>query len=159
MPEVETIQAKENPEKTKDNRGFFVINMDRNTSEVVLEHHLPDGRLTKVIRGKNAKSIYDTVIRQGLISRFETAANLGSELEKAVVALRNNLTYVQETELPMMTSTRQQEIPAVHNTKVPDATEPRSPRRELKEGIVQNRQQKKKYRQILTQIRVDSFFA
>jgi len=37
--------------------------------------------------------------KRGLISRLDHAAYLGKEIEKAMVALRNNLHYTQDEEL------------------------------------------------------------
>ncbi|WP_456369326.1 dihydropteroate synthase-like protein [Geoglobus sp.] len=51
------------------------------------------------ISGQSAKSITDTVLRKGLVSRLDHAAYLGRELTKAEIALRLKKSYVQDEEL------------------------------------------------------------
>jgi dihydropteroate synthase len=51
------------------------------------------------VAGKTAKAVYDEILRRGFISRMEHATYLGSELEKAEIALKIGKTYVQDFEL------------------------------------------------------------
>ena len=52
-----------------------------------------------VIEGRSAKEVYEEIIRKGLVSRLEHAAYLGSELQKAEIALLTGKEYVQDFEL------------------------------------------------------------
>ncbi|MEF8873839.1 MAG: DUF4346 domain-containing protein [Candidatus Thermoplasmatota archaeon] len=100
--EVEKIEAEEAESMEFDEEGFFVINVGE---EIVVEHYLnvqkegnmevETGDLNKVITGRSAKAICDTLVREGLISRLDHAAYLGRELQKAEIALKNGLDYVQ----------------------------------------------------------------
>jgi tetrahydromethanopterin S-methyltransferase subunit A len=82
-----------------DPRGYFTIYPNMETREILVEHHDINGRITKVIAGKNAEEIYHTIVREGLLSRFEHAAYIGRELAKAELAIRKNLQYEQDRDL------------------------------------------------------------
>lgn len=103
MKEVETIEAKAEKKMTFDEKGFFVIMVKE--EKIIVEHYLnvqkegnleiETGNLNKIITGTSSKSICDTIIKEGLISRLDHAAYLGRELQKAEIALENNLEYEQ----------------------------------------------------------------
>jgi len=115
--QINPIAAYHNESKdvVLDPKGFFVILLDRNKGEIVVEHYktewdkeaakkysgdwrtcMKSHKLDKIITGKSADEIAHTIIREGLVSRFEHAAYLGRELQKAENALKNNLPYEQE---------------------------------------------------------------
>lgn len=98
-----------------DPKGFFIILLDREKKEIIVEHYqaewdeealkkysgdwkacMKSHKLNEVITGKNASEICHTIIREGLVSRLEHAAYLGKEIQKAENALKNNLSYEQE---------------------------------------------------------------
>ncbi|MFW5904496.1 MAG: DUF4346 domain-containing protein [Candidatus Saliniplasma sp.] len=103
MKEVEKIEAKEKSRINFDEKGFFTIMVKED--EIIVEHYLnvqkegklevETGELDLIITGKTAKAICDTIIQEGLISRLDHAAYLGRELQKAEIALQNNLGYEQ----------------------------------------------------------------
>ena len=98
-----------------DPKGFFTIVVDREKERIIVEHYtaewdenksfedwkkcLKSHRLNKIIVGKNAEEICHTILREGLLSRFEHAAYLGRELQKAEIALKYNLPYEQDKEI------------------------------------------------------------
>nr|WP_231624254.1 DUF4346 domain-containing protein [Methanobrevibacter arboriphilus] len=45
------------------------------------------------------KEIYDELVRQGIVTRLEHAAYLGSELQKAEIAMITGKEYVQDFDL------------------------------------------------------------
>ncbi len=49
-----------------------------------------------IIAGEDAKSILDTIIRLGLLSRMDHAGYLGRELKKAEIALKLRKNYIQD---------------------------------------------------------------
>ena len=51
--------------------------------------------------GKHPIELYYTLVREGMISRLDHAADVGVELQKAYLALKNNLEYVQDSELAL----------------------------------------------------------
>ncbi len=103
MKDVEVVMARENKKMVFDPKGFFVIFL--NDGEIVVEHYenvkkegkleVETGDLDVVIKGVDAKSICDTIVEMGLVSRLDHATYLGRELEKAEIALRNNTEYTQ----------------------------------------------------------------
>ncbi len=102
MSEIEKLEAEENEKMEFDEKGFFVITVK---DEIIVEHYLnvqkegkleiETGKLNKIITGKSAKAICDTIVREGLVSRLDHAAYLGRELQKAEIALKNDLEYEQ----------------------------------------------------------------
>ncbi len=102
MKEVDEVEAVENKKMEFDESGFFVILVK---DEIIVEHYLnvqkegklevETGGLNKVITGKSAKAICETIIREKLVSRLDHAAYLGRELQKAEIALEHGLEYEQ----------------------------------------------------------------
>jgi tetrahydromethanopterin S-methyltransferase subunit A len=82
-----------------DPKGYFIIHNNTDRHEIVVQHHDINGRITKIITGKNADGLYHTIVREGLLSRHEHAAYLGRELMKAEIALKKNVDYVQDSDL------------------------------------------------------------
>ncbi len=93
------LQAQRRTWLELDPLGYFVVNLDREKSEIALERYTTDKKLTHIIRGRAADIIYLTVIREKLLSQYEHAAYLGAELAKAETALYNNLPYEQDKKL------------------------------------------------------------
>jgi tetrahydromethanopterin S-methyltransferase subunit A len=84
----------------QDPKGYFVITIRPGYSkDIVAEHRDNNGKIANIIKGKNASSIYNTIVKMGLVSRLEHAAYLGKELAKAELALNKNLDYVQDSDL------------------------------------------------------------
>jgi len=83
-----------------DKKGWFKIQIDRNAEEIVAIYY-PSGSKEPdtIIRGKDSRVIYQTIIREKLISKYDHAAYLGKELEKAAIALKIGRSYVQDSSL------------------------------------------------------------
>jgi len=117
VEEIKSIEAYHDEAKdvALDPKGFFIILLDRENGEIVVEHYtaewdeeamknysgnwracMKSQKLNKVIRGKNAAEISHTIVREGLVSRLEHAAYIGRELQKAEKSLRENLPYEQD---------------------------------------------------------------
>ncbi len=81
-----------------DKQGSFRIIVDRQSQNIMALHlsqtnqEIPD----LVVKGKTADVIYKKVIGLGLISKFDHAAYLGSELTKAQIALKTGKEYLQD---------------------------------------------------------------
>ena len=89
----------EKPKPTElDSTGSFTIVVDRVNEYVVALHYSlanmdkPD----KIIKGKTADAIYSKIFELGLVSTKDHAAYLGSELEKAEIALLTGKEYIQD---------------------------------------------------------------
>lgn len=107
---VETIEAKKDRRMVKDPSGFFVIFVDKERREVVLEfyegvvkdvkrNNIDTGKLRLVVCGTSAEALCHTIAREELVTRFEHAAYVGRELQKAETALKNGLDYTQDEPL------------------------------------------------------------
>lgn len=99
--EMEPLTAEwdEENEYVQDPSGFFVIHLDNISKSIIVEHYSNDRKLQKKLKGDNARDIYQTIIRLGLLSRHDHAAYLGRELAKAELALKNSLQYEQDRDL------------------------------------------------------------
>lgn len=84
------------PDKT----GWFKIQIDREAKQIIATHY-PNGsdKPNAIIKGVDSRTIYQTIIREKLISKHDHAAYLGKELEKAAIALKLGRSYVQDSPL------------------------------------------------------------
>jgi len=106
---VEILEATKTKRMVKDPSGFFTIFVDKPRKEIVVEFYeqvlkeksdkVATGKLGLVVCGTSAEAICHTIAREELVSRFDHAAYLGRELQKAEIALRNKLDYTQDEEL------------------------------------------------------------
>ncbi len=108
---VETIEAKKHKRMVKDPHGFFVIFLDQDREEIVVEFYesvikdekskkkIGTGKLGLVVCGTNAEALCHTIAREELVTRFDHASYLGRELQKAEFALKNRLEYSQDDEV------------------------------------------------------------
>jgi len=98
--EVNEIEAWHKDEKdVKLEPNYFEIKLDRKNEKIIAECYTGSHELKCRIIGKRAEDITHTIIRKGLIHDLGHAAYLGRELQKAEIALKNNLDFVQDEEL------------------------------------------------------------
>ena len=86
----------------RDKAGSFKINVDYGTTvkdSRITATHFKKNKADLVIVGHSAKEIYEEIITEGLVTRMEHAAYLGSELQKAEIAMITGKEYVQDFEL------------------------------------------------------------
>ena len=86
----------------RDKAGSFRINVDYGTTvsdSRIIATHFKKNNADLVIVGKTAKEIYEEIIKKELVTRMEHAAYLGSELQKAEIAMITGKEYVQDFEL------------------------------------------------------------
>lgn len=96
ISEAPIIHA-EQPEKVEmDKAGYFVILPQPEKEMIVVEHYSYDNTLQRVIDGKDARSIYWTIIRNGWVTQLSHAAYLGKELAKAELSIKLGVKYVQD---------------------------------------------------------------
>jgi len=84
-----------------DKMGYFTINISHQKKQIEVEQHDYSGKVLKKTVGKNAKTLYKKMIDNKLVTDLHHAAYLGRELEKAYIAIKNNLEYVQDEPLDM----------------------------------------------------------
>lgn len=85
------------PKKIKmDKAGYFVIIPSFPKKTIVVEHYAYDNKLLHIIEGKDASTIYCTIIENGWITELHHAAYLGKELARAELSLRYGFKYIQD---------------------------------------------------------------
>ncbi|MBI5680017.1 MAG: dihydropteroate synthase-like protein [Methanobacterium sp.] len=91
--EVPVLKGLEDYKFSQDPQGSFkIIAKDGAIKAVHYIKMKPD----VIIEGETAKAVYDEIIKRNLISRLEHATYLGSELQKAEIAIKLNKNYVQD---------------------------------------------------------------
>lgn len=98
---TEIVDSNNDEKHHPDPKGCFKILLDREKEDILLLY-FNRSNMNKpefIIRGKNAKDVYKTVTKRGVISTMEHAAYIGSEIEKAGIALRIGRSYIQDTPL------------------------------------------------------------
>ena len=89
-----------------DPKGYFLINIDRKNNllrvgycKFTKQGNNPVNDMVAEIVGKTAIEIVNTLIKENYISSLQHAGDMGIELCKAELALKNNLDYVQDKDL------------------------------------------------------------
>tara|TARA_Y100000741_G_scaffold238960_1_gene182947 strand:- start:277 stop:657 length:381 start_codon:yes stop_codon:yes gene_type:complete len=89
-----------------DPKGYFLIAIDREKKTLRVAYCIfnklgnkPINDMVSIISGKTAIEIVNTLIRNEYISSLQHAADMGIELCKAELALKYNLSYVQDQDL------------------------------------------------------------
>jgi len=89
-----------------DPKGYFLINIDRKNNLLRVGYckftklgNEPVNDMVAEIVGKTAIEIVNTLIKENYISSLQHAGDMGIELCKAELALKYNLTYVQDKDL------------------------------------------------------------
>ena len=89
-----------------DPKGYFLINIDRKNNllrvgycKLTKQGNNPVNDMVAEIVGKTAIEIVNTLIKENYISSLQHAGDMGIELCKAELALKNNLDYVQDKDL------------------------------------------------------------
>ena len=86
----------------RDKAGSFKISVDYGTTvskSKIIATHFKKNEPDLVIEGQSAKEIYEEIIKKDLVKRIEHAAYLGSELQKAEIAMVTGKDYVQDFDL------------------------------------------------------------
>ena len=93
---VEVVNAKEGAELILDDKGWFVIRIDRDEGLVVATHFRGHNDPDLVVKGNSARAIYHSILGRGLVGRLDHAAYIGKELTKAELALKLGRSYVKD---------------------------------------------------------------
>jgi len=93
---VPVIQAQEPDKVEMDKAGYFVIIPQPEKKIITVEHYSYDNKLLRVIEGKDARSIYWTIIKNEWVIQLTHAAYLGKELIKAELSIKLGFKYVQD---------------------------------------------------------------
>ena len=89
-----------------DPKGYFLIAIDKKSNLLRVGYckfkklgNSVENDLVAEITGKTAIEILNTLIREKYISSLQHAGDMGIELCKAELALKNNLKYIQDQDL------------------------------------------------------------
>ncbi len=91
--DVPIVTAEEDNKFVHDTAGSFKIMVDEHQIKVV---HFIKMKPQLMVVGTTAKAVNDELLKRGLISRMEHATYMGSELEKAEIALKLGKNYIQD---------------------------------------------------------------
>jgi len=97
-----TVNAEYDDEKefVLDPKGYFLIKVDRGSKKIEVAFCEKPNEVCLKVTGDNPLEIYQTIInKEKLEIRKDHYAYLGRELEKAFIALNENIEYVQDDEL------------------------------------------------------------
>jgi len=94
--DVPIIEGQVNINFVQDPAGSFKIIIDSDKIKAV---HYKNSQPDLAVTGTTAKQVYDEILKLNLISSMEHAFYLGSELQKAEIALITRKNYVQDFEL------------------------------------------------------------
>ncbi len=99
--ETKIITAERRKTTAVDPRGCFKIMINRENKTLVAIHFSTTRRdkPNLIVKGKNAEEVYNKIIEMDLVTRLDHAAYLGSELEKAEIALSVGKEYIQDNPL------------------------------------------------------------
>ena len=91
-----------------DPKGYFLIAVDKKKKLLRVGYckfsklgNKPKNDMVAEIFGKTAIEIVNTLIREEYISSLQHAADMGIELQKAELALKYNLNYIQDKDLDL----------------------------------------------------------
>ena len=89
-----------------DPKGYFLIKIDKNSKlirvgycKITNNNMNQDHEMICEVIGKTAIEIVNTLIKEGFVSSLQHAADMGIELNKAEIAMKNDLKYVQDKDI------------------------------------------------------------
>ena len=82
-----------------DPKGYFTIKPIPPKGKVFVRYYNSKNTLKYTFSGVTTLQIVQPIIERKLISRLNHAVYIGKEIEKAIIALKNNLNYIQDQEL------------------------------------------------------------
>jgi hypothetical protein len=82
-----------------DKEGYLLIRVNKELNKIEVGFCESNNIITILVRGNKPQDIYFEITKRNLLDRPEHYAYLGKELEKAYLALKYNLEYVQDDEL------------------------------------------------------------
>lgn len=81
----------------EDNKAGYVVILPLAEKGIIsVEHYSYDDKLLRTIEGKDARSLYWTIIENNWMTQLSHAAYLGKELEKAELSLMHGFKFVQD---------------------------------------------------------------
>jgi tetrahydromethanopterin S-methyltransferase subunit A len=96
LSSVEVVQAEETERVEMDKAGYFVILPLKEKGVLSVEHYSNDNQLLRIIEGRDSRSLYRTIVKNGWISQLSHAAYLGKELDRAELSMKLDFKYIQD---------------------------------------------------------------
>lgn len=93
---VDVIQAEPLKRTELDKAGYFVILPLKDKGSLNVEHYSNDNRLLRIIEGRDAASIYKTIVENCWVTQLSHAAYLGKELDRAELSMKLDFKYIQD---------------------------------------------------------------
>ncbi|MEK6914123.1 MAG: hypothetical protein AABW83_00575 [Nanoarchaeota archaeon] len=80
-----------------DPKGYFLIRVNDELKKIEAAFcDLKENKVRIIIRGENPVEVYTAILKEDLVTMLDHAADLGVELEKAYIALKNGKKYTQD---------------------------------------------------------------
>ncbi len=96
IPTVPVVQANKPAKVKMDKAGYFVVIPQAEKRIITVEHYSYDNTLLRTIEGKDATSIYQTIVGNGWVTQLSHAAYIGKELAKAELSMKLGFRYIQD---------------------------------------------------------------
>lgn len=96
ITDAPVVQAKEPSKIQMDKAGYFVVLPQSEKGTLLVEHYGYDDKLLRTIEGKDARSLYWTIIENNWVTLLSHSAYLGKELTKAELSLKHGFKYIQD---------------------------------------------------------------
>jgi len=80
-----------------DKKGYFLIRVNEELGKIEAAFcDLQENKVRIIIRGDNPVEVYTAILKEDLVSMMDHAADLGVELGKAYIALKEGKKYTQD---------------------------------------------------------------
>ena len=80
-----------------DPKGYFLIRVNEELGKIEAAFcDLKENKVRKIIRGDHPVEVYTSILKEDLISMMDHACDIGVELEKAYIALKEGKGYTQD---------------------------------------------------------------
>ncbi|MFH1592066.1 MAG: hypothetical protein ABIB47_01730 [Candidatus Woesearchaeota archaeon] len=101
VDEAEKIEARYDRIKDfeMDREGYFLIRVNKEKQQIEAGFCKKNNMVEKIIVGKKAMDVFNTIVRENLVSSLQHVADLGAELQKAEIALKWDIEYAQDEPL------------------------------------------------------------
>ncbi|MBU1201885.1 MAG: DUF4346 domain-containing protein [Nanoarchaeota archaeon] len=93
------VKHRSRDEWDKDSKGYILIRCNGEEKFIEVRMMSYEKEVLADYYGEHPEDIYYEIIRDGHITKLQHAAYLGSELQKAYIALKKGLKYVQDDDL------------------------------------------------------------
>jgi dihydropteroate synthase len=80
-----------------DPKGYFLIRVNEKLGKIEAAFcDIKENKVRVIIRGDNPVEVYTAMLKEDLISLLDHAADIGVELEKAYIAMKEGKKYTQD---------------------------------------------------------------